>query len=143
MALKNIAGVAGNVALPTGFAAKLSAWSGTLEIQTEEVTGFDSGGCDEHEPIGTAFSGSATGTGTYDASSTTPILGALADGSVLALGDLEGAKGTITLTAITGCTYAFTGIMTSVAMERPAKGKFTITFNFLRTGPMTQTWDVT
>lgn len=141
MAKKNIAGIGGGITLPSGFNAKISSWSASLSIRTEEVTGFDSGGCEEHEPVMTGLTGSATGTVQYDAASTAPIPGALADGSVMAVGDLENAKGSITLTEITGCTYAFTGIITNVAFDRPNAGRCGITFDFLRTGPSTQTHD--
>jgi hypothetical protein len=144
MAKKNIAGVGGGLTMPTGFNAKLSAWSATYNITTEEVTGFDSGGCEEHEPVAISVSGSGTGTLQYDDSNAKPLPTALADGAVLAVGDLlTNAVGSLTLTAITGCTWAFSAVISGIAIERPAKGKATVTFNFQSTGPITQTWDET
>lgn len=143
MAKKNIAGVGGGFTTITGFNGKISSWSATYTIDTEEVTGFDSGGFRQYEPVAVSISGSATGTAQYDDTSATPLVAALADGSVLAVGDLENAKGTLTLTAITGCTWAFSAIITSVALDRPATGKATVTFNFVSNGPVTQTWDET
>ena len=143
MAKKNIAGVGGAFTTFTGFNGNIASWSATYTIDTEEVTGFDSGGFRQYEPVAVALTGSASGTVQYDGASASPVLAALADGAVLAVGDLEGAKGTLTLTAITGCTWAFSGIFTSIAIDRPAAGKASITFNFLSNGPITQTWDET
>ena len=143
MAKKNIAGVGGGFTTFTGFNGNIASWSATYTIDTEEVSGFGSGGFREHEPVAVSLSGSATGTLQYDAASASPVLAALADGAALAVGDLEGAKGTLTLTSITGCTWAFGGIFTSVSIDRPAMGKATVTFNFISNGPITQTWDET
>lgn len=144
MAKKNITGVGGSVTMPTGFNAKLASWSATLNITTEEVTGFDSGGCEEHEPVALGISGSATGTLQYDDSNAKPMPSALGDGSVLAVGDLTtNLMGSLTLLAITGCSWAFTAVITGINIERPAKGKATVTFNFQSSGAITQTWDET
>lgn len=142
MAKKNIAGVAGNCTL-AGFNAKINSWSGSYVIHDEEVTGFDSGGFDEYEPIGVGMSGSATGTIQYDDTTTTPIPLGLADGSALAVGDLESAKVAAVLTEITGCTWTGTVLMSNVAIVRPAKGKASITFDFKFTGAFTKAHDQT
>lgn len=143
MAKKNIAGVGGSFTTISGFNGKIGSWSATYTIDTEEVTGFDSGGFRQYEPVAASITGSASGTAEYDDTNASPLPAALADGAALAVGDMEGAKGTITLTAITGCTWAFPAIITSVALDRQAAGKATITFNFQSNGAPTQTWDQT
>lgn len=144
MAKKNIAGNGGNISLPTGFNGKVNSWSATFTIYDEEVTGFDSGGCDEFEPVGVGMQGSFSFTGQFDDTSATPIPGALADGSTLAVGDLlSNAKGSATLTATTGCTYGGTIVVTGISLTRNAKGVLTGTGNFKFSGPITQTWDET
>ena len=141
--MATIQGLGGTIALPTGYNFKVSGWQMTHTTGTEETTGFDDGGFEVHEPVFTRFEGSATGTIEYNASNTAPLPAALADGSGMALGDLDDAKGSATLTATTGCTYAGDVIITSSAINRTAKGRGEITVNFLGSGPLTQTWDET
>jgi len=143
MAVKNIAGVGGGVTMPSGFNGKINSWSGTMTQHTEEITGFDSGGFDEHVGVGLGMSGSAAFTGVYDDANSIPMPASFADGAALAVGDLLSAQGTLTLTAITGCTFAGAAIVTSISFSRNAKGVLSGTFSFNFTGFITQTWDST
>lgn len=141
--MATIQGLGGNIALPTGWNFKASGWSFTYTVGTEETTGFDDGGFETHEPVFVRWEGSATGTLEYDATNTAPIPADMADGSDMALGDLDNAKGTATFTATTGATLEGTVIVTSLPMNRNAKGKGEVTINVLGSGALTQTWDET
>lgn len=143
MAITTIEGLGGTVSFPTGFNGKLSAWSATFTVETTETTGFADGGYRVLEPVKQYIDGSASGTAQYDGASAAPVPASLMDGSGLALGDWSSVKGTVTLTATTGCTWAFSAVITSVAINRAADGKADITFNFQSRGPITQTWDET
>lgn len=144
MPTSNITGPGGSVSLPTGFNGKLDVWSASLDMVEVITTGFDDGGNTTGDIVEQRFTGSATATGQFDGTSTAPIPSALLDGAALAEGDFAAnAKGSITLTAATGCTYAFTANITSVAFNRAHNGKLELTFNFASDGPITQTWDET
>jgi len=144
MAKKNIAGLGGNLALPTGFNAKINSWSASHTVETVETTGFADGGFRTFDPTITSLTGSASGTAQYDAATTALLPAALADGSIMALGDLAGAIGTVTLTFVTGCTWSCTTAnITGLSVDRASDGKANVTFNFQFSGPWTQTWDET
>jgi hypothetical protein len=141
--MATIQGLGGNIALPTGWNFKVSGWSFTYTVGTEETTGFDDGGFETHEPVFVRFEGSATGTLEFDATTTAPIPAAMADGGGMAVGDLASAKGTATFTATAGCTLEGTVVVTSLPMNRTAKGRGEVTINLLGSGALTQTWDET
>jgi hypothetical protein len=141
--MPTIQGLGGNIALPSGWNFKASGWSFTYTVGTEETTGFDDAGFETHEPVFVRWEGSATGTLEFDAASTAPIPAAMADGGGMALGDLANAKGEATFTATTGCTLVGNVIVTSLPINRTAKGRGEVTINLLGTGALTQTWDET
>lgn len=142
--MSTIQGTGGGITLPSGYNAKVESWSASHEVLTTETTGFGDGGAEVHEPVYTKMSGSCAGTLQFDATNTAPLPGAIVDGGALTQSDLEtNCKATLTLTATTGCTYAFTAIMTVTGFNRPEKDKATVTYNFISTGQITQAWDET
>lgn len=75
---------------------------------------------------------SVSGKAIYDAGSTKP-----------GLDDLSGTGGTITLTIATGCTEAFTGIISTAAVRSNVNGEVRLTYNGVTSGAVTETWDET
>ena len=141
MALSTIQGPGGGVTLPTGFVAKIMEWSANVEIRNVETSGFTDNGNTTYEPTAIAMSGSASGTGEYDTAvtptlSTTPFPTA----NFGSTPTITGWKGSLTLTAQTGCTYAGTAVFTNVRFARRFDGKLDITFDFKFTGAITETW---
>lgn len=131
MAAKLITGTGGAVALPSGFSGKLTSWAGTLTVADQDITGFDDSGWLSFVETCSSFTGSAAGWAQYDASGTKPA--PFVAGS---------NTGSFTLTALAGCTLAFSGIMSSVNMSRQNCQAMPLTFNFKATGPVAITWDV-
>ena len=72
-----IQGINGNVALPTGFSAKIAGWSADLQIAQVDTTGFSDAGYHTFEPTSIMMAGACHGTGQYGASGTTPAPGSL------------------------------------------------------------------
>ena len=135
-----ISGPGGNCALPTGFNAKIQGWSGAMEMPIEDATGFSDNGWSFPVHIGpVAIKGSATAVGQFDDATTAPVPAALIAATV----DFSNAVGAMTLTATTGCTYTFTGVISNVSYDRQASGKLNMTFDFESQGVVTQTWDET
>ena len=141
MPLQTIQGLNGDVTMPTGFNFKVTQWSGDWIVDVVDTTGFDDGGFRTKEPVMTQLNGSVTGTGEFGAATTAPIPANLVDGSAMSTGDLAEAKATITLLATTGCSYAFTAVMTRVSFTRPVDGKMDVSLDFESSGPITQVWD--
>ena len=139
--MANIAGLDGDITLPSGYNILVSNWSANYTVETTDSTTFASQGFREFEPTIQTMTGSFGGHGQFDATSTAPIPAALADGSVLSTGDLANAKATVTLTATTGCTLAGTAIVTGLSFTRDVAGKLEITGDLQFSGPITQTWD--
>ena len=133
-----IQGINGNVSLPTGFGAKIAGWSADLQVSQVDTTGFADAGYHTFEPTSIMMSGSCQGTGQFGASGTTPAPGSLLGSTP----DLTQAKGTLTLTATTGCTYSFTAVFSNVKFQRNWAGKLDVSFDFQSSGPITQTWAV-
>jgi len=145
MAQQTIHGIGGGATLPNALHVKVDGWSATYSNPSVDDTGFADGGfLSRSSAGGVSMDGTITGTGEFDASNMAPLPDAAADGSAMAVGDLDTAfKISLTLTAQTGCTYAFTALVTSMAMDRPNVGKLSITATFESAGPITQTWDET
>lgn len=144
MAIKAIGGPGGSFAGPSGWNLKFASWSASYDIEVADAQGFENGGWQFPIPINTGISGSVAGVLQYDAATTQPVPDALMDGAVLAVGDLDGCVGTITLTIITGCTIAFTGIITNFTVNRVLKGAAVLgSFSFVSQSPATITWDET
>jgi len=140
---KPIGGVGGNFSGPSGWNIKFASWAASYDVETADAQGFEDGGFIFPIPINTGLSGSVAGVLQYDAAATQPVPDGLMDGAVLAVGDLEASSvGTFTLTIITGCTIAFTGVMTNFTVNRALKGSAVLgSFSFVSQGPITVTWD--
>lgn len=136
-----ITGNGGAVTLPTGFNFKVTGWSAQYTPTTVENTGFDDAGFETHDVACTAMTATVNGVGSYDAATTAPLPASVVDGAGMAVGDLASLKASLTLTATTGCSYAFTGVCTGVSFTRNAKGQLEITANYRSSGAITQTWD--
>lgn len=144
MALTKIAGVGGTVALPTGFNGHFRSFDWDMSMPEAETTGFLDLGFASFVPVGgIRVTGSVQGVLTYDAASTQPFPDAFGDGSGLALGDLAGQVGTMTLTFITGCTLAFSGLINGLGGSRAENGVAECTWRYGSSGPLTVVWDET
>jgi hypothetical protein len=143
MATQPIGGLGGQFSGPTGWNLKFASWSGSYDIETADAQGFADAGFIFPIPINSGFSGAVAGVLQFDGTNTQPVPDALMDGSVLALGDFNThAVGTITLTVTTGCTIAFTAVMTNFTVNRVLKGAAVLgSFSFVSQGPITIVWD--
>lgn len=142
--MAKITGTGGAIAMPSGFNAHFRSFTHAFAMPEVETTGFDDGGFATFDPAGgLRVTGTALGVHEYDASSTAPLPAALADGSNLAVGDLAGQTGSMTLTFITGCTLAFSANVTNIAGSRAEVGSSESTWTFGSSGAITQAWDET
>ena len=137
MALSTIQGVGGNISLPSGFNGKHKQWSATLDLHAVDPTGFADNGYYTSEVTYASMNGSCQSQAQFDAASSAPIPSALL-ASTLAPSN---AKAAMTLTHTTGCTHAFTGVISSVQFDRVFDGPDNITYTFNSSGVITQTWD--
>ncbi len=110
---------------------RIRAWSATADHEVNDVTGF------AQQPwrnrIGglKSLSGAASGYLEKDASSSAPNLTGIAS---------TGAT-TFTLTAATGCTLTFAGVISQISYGQTVDGVGTVSFNFVSTSTVTETWD--
>lgn len=131
MAKKYAAGIDGSVTFLSGQNARFDRWEATYSQRAINITGFDSGG-DEENQGGIRFGrGSCTGHITYGAASTSPGTGALANVAT-----------SITLTVATGCTIAHSALCSDIALSSDVNGEARVTFNWLKSGVITETWAV-
>lgn len=135
----DISGPGGNVTLPTGFTGHISAWSATVETEDVETTGFAEVGNRTFDATTVMISGAAVGTGQSGAGSTT----LLPSTGLGATPTMSAWKASMTLTATSGCTFAFTALVKAVALNRPQNGKLDIAYTFKSSGAITQTWNLT
>jgi len=142
---KIISGTGGGVTMVTGWNYKFGAFTAAYNIGEAEHTGFGDGNFYNGDPVGPVrLTGSASGQASFNTMSTAPIPAALVDGSAMALGDLTtSARGTITLTATTGCTWAASCNIQGVDLTRSEVSNADATVRFGSTGPITQAWDET
>jgi len=134
-----IQGTSGNATLlgsgvDTAFSAKLDVWLARLDSGVVQTTGFGDLGWRNREPTIAELSGSASGM-VIEEFAPVPVL-------VFSTGTFDPSKceGTIVLTATTGCTYTFTGLISNVNIDRPEADKCTVTFDFVSVGRITQVW---
>jgi hypothetical protein len=132
MAAKYITGVDGSVTLPSGFNLKSDSWSLTVSQALVNVTNYASGGYEENVGGLKRGSFSITGVLKYDDTTTTPGLTAIAK-----LGSA------FTLLAVTGCTYAFTGIITSAPISSDVNAGLRAAYSGVTSGTITEVWDET
>lgn len=140
MPLSTIQGVGGGVTFVTGFYAKFTAWTANITNETVETTGFSDAGNSTNESGGPIkLEGTAVGVAQFDATTTA----LLPSGALGATPTFSSWKGTMTLTATTGCTYAFTAVISGMATGRQYNGRMEVTYSFVSSGAITQTWDET
>ena len=128
---------AGSVSLVPEFVAKFNSWDVAMDGGTYDSSGFEDLGWGDSVNTVITFSGSASGIAKYDVATSTPILAAV----MAATASPASCEGAITLTATTGCTYSFTGLISSVTFTRPYRGVLELSFSFTSKGQVTQTWD--
>ena len=129
----DIDGPGGGATMPTGFTIHSSGWSATLNFTAVETTGFAEVGNRTFDATAVNLVGSLVGTGQ---TSNTLNPGA----SLGSTPAFSNQKGTITLMATTGCTWSFTGLITSTGLGRVHDGTLEVGYNFVSSGPITQTW---
>lgn len=123
-----IKGCGGDFEGPTGFTAKFKEWQGSFDVETEDTTGFQDGAWKNSTPNRVGFSGSASGFMVQASPVPTPLA---TDCTIL-----DQFVGTFVLTAETGATLTFTGIMTKSALGRAAQKAGTVNYNFEAQGPV-------
>lgn len=136
--MATIQGTGGGATFPE-YNIKFSSWSANLLFEDVETSGFTDGGFRTFENTIVSINGSATGTVQRDASDTMPL--PLAAATLTSLAALASASPiSIVLTASTGNTFAFSGVVSNVAFTRPVDGKMDATLNFESSGAITLTW---
>ena len=132
MALTDIvAGTTGAVTA-SGFNAALESWAATINTPTVTSRTLDAEWLTS-DIVSAQLTGSFTGKIQFDAASSSPVPSSL-----------SGYKNvSFTLTATTGCTFTFTGNVTSVALTRSSVDHMRGTFNFESDGEVTVAWDET
>jgi hypothetical protein len=137
--MATIQGDGGSFTTLSGFNLKADGWAFDYKIETVDTSGFADGAFRTREPA--VASGTFTVTGTAEGGSSTLVPAALADGSGMAEGDLgSNAKGSFTLTAESGNTIGFTGVVTGVSVDRRFDGRMEYTLTGETTGAITQSW---
>ncbi len=129
-----ISGPGGNVSLFSGLNFKVAAWSATMQYDVVDTSGFSDAGVHTHDATCYMLVGSAIGSGTSGNAGPIP---ASATGASPAF---SAVKGSITLTAASGCTLAFTGVVTSIPLNRVFNGKQDVMVSFVSDGAVTQMW---
>ena len=138
MPLQTIQGVGGSFTTISGFNAKFNAWTANITNETVETTGFSDAGNSTNESGGPVkLEGTAVGVAQFDAATTALIPSA----ALGATPTFSSWKGTVTLTAATGCTYGFTAVVSGVSTGRQYNGRMEVTISFVSSGAITQTWD--
>ena len=133
MAAKFITGVDGSVTLPSGKNLKCDTWSLVVGQALVNVTNYvTSAGYEEN--VGGLKRGAfnITGVVQYDATDTTPNITGIAK-----LGE------TFVLLAITGCTYTFTGLITSAPIGSDVNAGVRAGYSGVTSGQIVEVWDQT
>jgi predicted secreted protein len=133
MAEKAIAGTSGNFSIG-GHKARIAAWSASFVQDVNDASGFASAGWRENLGGMKVMRGEASGYLTYDAASTAPVA------TITEANDVTGQA--FTLTCVTGCTYGGTAIVSNVVVGHSISGNASVSFSFVSTGAVTETWDV-
>jgi len=132
-------------ALNADWALDIQSWSADLTIQTVDVSSFDARatsnnvGWREKAPVVMGLSGSAEGVA-EDLTAEPLAFGGLLDGGPFDVASVYSSGSDITLTAESGNTWAFNGIMTGVSMTASATDVVRGTYSFISNGNITQTW---
>jgi predicted secreted protein len=127
-----LTGINGAVTLPSGHAAKLRAWSLSVNQEIHDVTNFESTG-DWHECIAglKSWSGVASGFVQDDFASLDPNADAPASGEISLFVKSTTSK------------YVGNCIISNIAIGQAVDGVASIAFAFVGNGALTETWDVT
>jgi hypothetical protein len=140
MPLTQITGPGGSVTFLSGFNGKFNNWTATINNPSVETTGFADNGLMTNEAGGPiSMSGTVTAIGNFDAAATAPFPAA----GIAATPTFSSWKGTITLTATTGCTFSCTIVVTAGTKTRGNAGRMDLTFTWISSGAITETWDET
>jgi hypothetical protein len=126
-----ISGCGGQFVGPNGFNCKFKEWTASVDIDTENTSGFDDGAYKSNTATAIGLTGSASGWLT----TATPVPDLETDCTVL-----DQFVGAFVLTADTGKTYTFNGIMTKSAVQRAAQKAGTTNYNFVSNGVITIAW---
>jgi len=137
MPLQYVVGTGGVVALPTGLNLVATSWGLTITQGVDQFTPLAS---QWQVTLGTngAWSGTCTGKVQFDSASTSPVPITTTDV------DIANMKGTVTLTAATGCTYSGACVISQVSIDRPENlATATVTITFEGNGVLGTAWDQT
>lgn len=126
-----ISGCGGQFSGPAGFNAKFKEWTASIDLDTENTSGFDDGAAKSFTPTAYGLTGSASGWLT----TAQPIPTLATDCTVL-----DQFVGAFVLTADTGKTLSFNGIMTKSSIQRAAQKAGTTNYNFVSNGNVTESW---
>jgi hypothetical protein len=147
MAGSLIGGCGGGVTLPDGFVAKMKSWEATIDVKDVDTTGFPDGAYSNCEAVGYSLSGSAVGFLTQGTGSDPtvpdggpPIPTAAFPTDLTDCSGLASFSGAMTLTAITGCTYTGTFLITKVKIGREAHNIGTVSYDFKNQGKWQEAW---
>lgn len=131
MAETRLIGFDGSVTMPTGHGGRIKNWTGRAEVVNTDTSAFGDTFAQNRNGL-IRMSGSASGTLYKGVSDSGPgITTALLQPSSI---------GSITLTASTGCTISGSANITGIALSSEHQGDATISFDFVFTGTITQTW---
>jgi hypothetical protein len=125
-------GTDGSVTLPTGHNAKLHAWAADFAQTPVETTNYGDSGWRTFRGGLKGGSGAAVAWPFHNEVTSTPGFAAISS-----------TGGSLTLTAATGCTYTGTAIISNIRHDTDIQGNARMTFEFVFTGVITETWDQT
>ena len=145
--MTNIIGNDGNWDGPgtNAHSGNIRSWNATLRYTLSNVTGFTDTEVQRNRRGLPTLEGSATGNPVHSDSTlnapTHSVSGGTGDPS-----QGSGAGGAaMTLTVATGCTWGFTGVISSIAFTVDKLGESVITYDFAMgdATDFTETWDIT
>jgi len=132
MAAADISGPGGNITI-AGYSFHLSAWSATIETEDVETTGFAEAGNRTFAATTNMINFGAVGTGQSGATMLpTSILGTTPT--------MASYIGAVVLTAASGNTFSFNGLLKTIAFNRAENGKLDVVVSGKSTGPITVAW---
>jgi hypothetical protein len=138
--MPTVAGTGGNVTLPSGFNVKARDFSATIDIPEADDTGFVDNGWGSAVITGPVrVTGTINGSLQFDAANTAPLPAAL----MASTAGLSAARGDVTLTFKSGCTWGFAGNITQANTDRAVDARSSLSYNYGSVGQVTQTWDET
>jgi hypothetical protein len=128
-----IFGSDGDITFIAGHHANFMRFAYGVNQGVVDETGYDSNGWGENKGTGIKRAGwSAMGYPQYNAASTNP-----------GFGSISAAGGSITLQLVTGCTIAFTGVVSSCNIASDLEGQATLAYSGVQNGVPIVSWDQT